>query len=425
MAVSPRRRSKRERLQGQLAESLTGPGYSLAERMSAVLGSVGALVNADQANTFILPDPRSSLPATDLVTLSMDPAALDAYTCHYAQYDPCIGFGLRHPGVPHQLSDFLDPEQYRSNPHSAEHMIRFGLQWTMGVSIWLPHDLFLCIGTHRRTGVSDFGAADVALLRRLVPDLGASTFRSLVEDRVRAVPRTCSGAMGVVVVTGQGLESSVGNANSMLSDLPNPDRFASDALSSAHSDPQRFATWHLRARSGGWLRATSVAALGVARPRSATVLLESLPPGSWAFMRAELQAARLTPREQEVAIHAVGGEPLLEIAERLCISKATAKHHMSSIYTKTGAPGRAELIALLRGAQRSTREDLDHCLSRTPLTRREREVVSLAIQGLGNKEIAYRLGLSPVTVKLHLRSVYKKSKTTNRTTLASRLLARG
>jgi two-component system nitrate/nitrite response regulator NarL len=49
------------------------------------------------------------------------------------------------------------------------------------------------------------------------------------------------------------------------------------------------------------------------------------------------------------------------------------------------------------------------------LTRREREVMSLLTKGLANKEIARRLEIEPVTVSLHLRSIYRKLQVSNRT----------
>ena len=56
--------------------------------------------------------------------------------------------------------------------------------------------------------------------------------------------------------------------------------------------------------------------------------------------------------------------------------------------------------------------------SSTPLdklTRREREVLSLLTGGHPNKEIARRLGLREITVKVHLKGVYRKLGVANRT----------
>jgi two-component system, NarL family, nitrate/nitrite response regulator NarL len=49
------------------------------------------------------------------------------------------------------------------------------------------------------------------------------------------------------------------------------------------------------------------------------------------------------------------------------------------------------------------------------LTQREREVMSLLVQGLPNKEISQRLKIEVVTVALHLRSIYRKLGVSSRT----------
>ena len=43
-----------------------------------------------------------------------------------------------------------------------------------------------------------------------------------------------------------------------------------------------------------------------------------------------------------------------------------------------------------------------------PLTNREREILALLADGLGNKQIAARLGVSPNTVKTHLELLFDK-----------------
>jgi two-component system nitrate/nitrite response regulator NarL len=48
------------------------------------------------------------------------------------------------------------------------------------------------------------------------------------------------------------------------------------------------------------------------------------------------------------------------------------------------------------------------------LTEREREVVTLVSEGLGNKGIAERLFISPTTVRHHLTSIFRKIEVSNR-----------
>jgi DNA-binding NarL/FixJ family response regulator len=50
-----------------------------------------------------------------------------------------------------------------------------------------------------------------------------------------------------------------------------------------------------------------------------------------------------------------------------------------------------------------------------PLTRRERQVIELLIDGLTNREIAMRLVVEPDTIKDHVQSIIKKLGATDRT----------
>ena len=65
----------------------------------------------------------------------------------------------------------------------------------------------------------------------------------------------------------------------------------------------------------------------------------------------------------------------------------------------------------------------DHGLA--SLTRREREVLRLLVEGLPNKEIGRRLKIEVVTVALHLRSIYRKLGVTSRTQAVRMALEQG
>jgi DNA-binding NarL/FixJ family response regulator len=52
------------------------------------------------------------------------------------------------------------------------------------------------------------------------------------------------------------------------------------------------------------------------------------------------------------------------------------------------------------------------------LTHRETEVLALVRQGKANKTIAYELGMSGSTVKVHVRHIMRKMGATNRTQAA-------
>lgn len=60
--------------------------------------------------------------------------------------------------------------------------------------------------------------------------------------------------------------------------------------------------------------------------------------------RRRVKAAALTRREREVVALVAEGLRNKEIAERLSISRATVRHHLSAIFLKLGVPDRLKLI---------------------------------------------------------------------------------
>jgi DNA-binding CsgD family transcriptional regulator len=67
----------------------------------------------------------------------------------------------------------------------------------------------------------------------------------------------------------------------------------------------------------------------------------------------------------------------------------------------------------------------DDPVYREPLTPREIEVLELLAEGLANKAIASRLGISDQTVKFHVSSIYSKLGAANRTDAVRRAVRRG
>lgn len=95
-------------------------------------------------------------------------------------------------------------------------------------------------------------------------------------------------------------------------------------------------------------------------------------------------------------------------------------------------PARAAVAALSQlGAQAlNEARDLADSLKPAPpaphpFSPRELEVLTLTAQGLTNKEIAYRLGLSERTVQFHLNSVFNKTTTNSRTEAVAIAMQRG
>ncbi|TLD69046.1 response regulator transcription factor [Phragmitibacter flavus] len=73
----------------------------------------------------------------------------------------------------------------------------------------------------------------------------------------------------------------------------------------------------------------------------------------------------------------------------------------------------------------SARAKIEARMKREPLTRRELEIVHLIVEGLANKEIGGRLGITEGTVKLHVAKVLTKTGAPDRTRAAILAVERG
>jgi NarL family two-component system response regulator YdfI len=78
-------------------------------------------------------------------------------------------------------------------------------------------------------------------------------------------------------------------------------------------------------------------------------------------------------------------------------------------------PDFAELLQPIHPVSDPPGSDAPAEISKPPLTPREIEVLNLMAQGLGNKEIAWRLGISEHTVKFHVGSIFNKLDASGRT----------
>ncbi len=62
------------------------------------------------------------------------------------------------------------------------------------------------------------------------------------------------------------------------------------------------------------------------------------------------EQALLTKRELQIAQGLLGGERVSTLANNLCLSKETIRHHLKSIFQKFGVHSQSELVNVLRGS---------------------------------------------------------------------------
>lgn len=75
-------------------------------------------------------------------------------------------------------------------------------------------------------------------------------------------------------------------------------------------------------------------------------------------------------------------------------------------------------------ALRASRRKPNNAEGAIPLTLRQQQVVQLLLEGLSNKEIARRLGITESTVKVHVRSIMSRAGVMSRTQLVLSVLNR-
>ena len=114
-------------------------------------------------------------------------------------------------------------------------------------------------------------------------------------------------------------------------------------------------------------------------------------------------------------------EPLVSLQNALSLLVEQSRAYERALPANNYA-ARAAVAALTRLAKQAQNEavSLEESLqppktSGQPFSPREHEVLTLAADGLTNKEIAYRMGISERTVQFHVNSIFHKTATNSRT----------
>jgi len=129
---------------------------------------------------------------------------------------------------------------------------------------------------------------------------------------------------------------------------------------------------------------------------------------------------------KRIAIVAESEELRRELVEAL--GDAPAFEIVSATPTAEAIAGSAEVVLTARASRRLQRAPHAAAEPSPPvpsLTQRERQILSLLADGLGNKQIAAQLGISPSTVKTHLELLFEKLEVTSRAEAVAVSVRRG
>lgn len=125
-----------------------------------------------------------------------------------------------------------------------------------------------------------------------------------------------------------------------------------------------------------------------------------------------------------------GTLPIAELLETLELLVAQARAYERALPIDS-YPARAAVATLGELARQALNEARDIATlvapptqAPHPFSRREYEVLTLVAQGLTNREIAYRLGISDRTVQFHVNTIFNKTGAQSRTEAVALALSR-
>ncbi len=139
------------------------------------------------------------------------------------------------------------------------------------------------------------------------------------------------------------------------------------------------------------------------------------------------ERARLRSRLEASRLEIIGEFASFAAARRAAADADAIVIAPSALEDRRDSPSLADRDELRRASPRDPRDrrDLDDDEIIEPLTAREIQVLELLAEGLPNKAIAGRLGISDQTVKFHVASITGKLGAANRTDAVRRAVRRG
>lgn len=216
----------------------------------------------------------------------------------------------------------------------------------------------------RESGRPRFEASEVGLMASLAPLVAEGLRRAALLSEVATDDRHGTGV--VVLSPDNSIETATAGAVRWLADLAAADtvggelpvavlavaararRIASDHQNHDHDAreprPDTFARVRVRTTQGSWVIVRG-SVLGDGPNSSVAVLMEQSRPSELAPLIAD--AYGLTDRERRVTELVAKGLPTTDIGQRLHLSAYTVQDHLKSIFDKTGAGSRGELVARL------------------------------------------------------------------------------
>jgi DNA-binding CsgD family transcriptional regulator len=212
---------------------------------------------------------------------------------------------------------------------------------------------------HRSDSPHGFTASDAALVAGVSAHIAEALRRAVIAEHAAAVDVPDDGPGVIVVAPDLTIVSSTPAGAAWLAQVAANDRPERGPLPVAvraaierlrgrtarESDPDLMPRVRVQTPAGRWLVIHAAYLDQPAPDALIAVVIEPARPPELASV--VVQAYALTPREAEVAQLLLLGLAAKEVANRLRISTYTVNDHVKSIFDKTGARSRGELLATI------------------------------------------------------------------------------
>lgn len=345
------------------------------ERWPGILAEISIATSAMGAALIPLKGARGSVVSSNLDD------CLEAYLCE-GWHDQSRDTRKRTLDLLQQSSVVLDQDLFtgdlaRPSPFFDEFLPRFDGKWWAGIGLRSGPELW-CLTLHRPPSEIQFDETEKAIFQEFsgrLSEIGNLTYvigNIAMSETANALDQIRQAALAIdefgnVICTNSAAEQMFGSAvRCVAGRLLFNDRRAA-ARYNQFLDRLRWVP------DGAALREDPII---VRRENAPPVLIEIVPVDGAArspFLQARallllrsitkperpdwqllVKTFELTPAEARLAARLVTGEPLEQIADKLKITKETARYELKSVFQKTDVHRQSELVALLSSFPRST-----------------------------------------------------------------------
>lgn len=334
-------------------------GDTFEDRLRAVTEYLTVLVPTTSLSTMVIGGPGQA--PSHMVFRNGTPENLLKYATEYLPVDPMAVKGRmeRNLGKVVCLSDYAPTSKFGRDAYTGEFLSEQGLRFVLGLSMVMPDGTYLALAMHRDAGLGDFSTKERRIVELAQTDIGRAAFATLLREKVERM-----------------------------------------AARSGGSNPA--------APTGGCLVFNADGDL--VRAEGSALEVCGLLGGTQGRFPADVFVAEVRRLAEAVGRRAERSHPLAGGGRVLA--------RFDSVQGKRGV----EVIAELEVERPEARDRLAEVAEKHKLTPRERQVAELVAQGLGNRHVGFKLGMSEITVGTHLTSVYRKTGVSGRTDLVRLLL---